>query len=237
MEKSNLKIILFSSGNINLYTSIRITCEQAHCELHHSYTLAELIIKQTHSHAECIIVDEEMDKFHGELMSLLTFANSPKPTILFISSSCDDLWEKISSFAYRIPLSRVGSFIRTHLTNNPYYKFVSKTQGLLNNYLKEVGLDTKYTGYNYIKMALTMALEEKSVIKSLQSKVYPIIALKYNTKVPNVTRNIRSLIDDAYKKEKFNTLFRDKSNRRVITGLLNNFEEILNDYTNMGILS
>ena len=177
-----------------------------------------------------------MDRYHSELISLLQFATPPKPTLLFISDNCDDPWEKVSAFSYKVPLGRVSSFLRTHILNNPYYRIVSKTQGLLNNYLKELGFETKYTGYNYLKMALTMALEDKSIIKSLQSQVYPTIASRYHTSIQNVTRNIRSLINKTCQKVNFDKLFCKKSNRAVITCILNNFEELLTDYSNMGIL-
>jgi len=236
MEKNLVKAVLINDGDISINSIIRNTCEQNSCELFYSCNLTELIIKQLHTHAECIIVSKSMNRYYNELISLLKFANSPKPTLLFISDNCDDPWEKFSPFSYNVPIGRVSSFLKTHVLNNPYYRIVSKTQGLLNNYLKELGFETKYTGYNYLKMALTMALEEKTVIKSLQSQAYPTIALRYHTNIQNVTRNIRNLINKTYQKASFKNLFCKKSNRAVITCILNNFEELVTDYSNMGIL-
>lgn len=237
MEKILVKAVLFSDGDSDIHAIIRGACEQNNCDLIYSCTLAELIVRQTHARAECVIIDKSMNRYFSEILSLLKFANLPKPTLIFICDNCDDPWEKISAFAYKVPIGRISSFLKTHILNNPYYRLVSKTQGLLNNYLKELGFETKYTGYNYLKMALTMAMEDKSIIKSLQSQVYPVIASRYHTNIQNVTRNIRSLINQACKKKNFQELFCKKSNRSVITYILNNFEELLSDYSNMGILS
>lgn len=236
MNKYKPKIILLCGENFQIRSKIKDLCEKNDCEIYYAFSLAELMMKQNHIHSQCIIVDKSACKYKNDLMSLVAFAEPPRPTLLFVTESCGDLWHKISPFMYDISMLGLSKFIETNICNNSYYDYLSKVQGLLNNYLIDIGFDTKYMGYNYLKQALLLCLEDRSMIKSLNANVYPAVAQRYNTNVQNVNRNIRNLIEQTSKNEAFRKNFQKTSNRAIISSILNRFEDVVNDYSNMGLL-
>ena len=236
MNKYRPKIILLCGENFQLRSKVKDICEKNDCEIYYAFSLAELMMKQNHVHAQCIIVNKSACRYKSDLMSLISFSEPPQPTLLLITENCGDLWRKISPFMYDISMLGLSKFIETNICNNAYYDYLSKVQGLLNNYLIDVGFDPRYMGYNYLKQALLLCLADRSMIKSLNANVYPVVAQRYNTNVQNVNRNIRNLIDQTSKNEVFYKNFQKTSNRAVISSILNRFEDVINDYSNMGLL-
>lgn len=236
MGKCKTKIILFCGENFQTRSRIKSICERNDCELSLVFSLAELMMKQNHTHSQCVIVDGTAKNYRKDLVSIISFMENPRPTLLFLSDNCAELWKKESPFVYDISLLGLAKFLETNSWDNSRFDNLSKVQSLLNNLLRDMGFDAKYTGYNYLKQAILLCLEDRSMIKSLSGSVYPLIAQRYNTSVQNVNRNIRNLIDQSSKSESFYKNFNATSNRAVISYILNMFEDLINDYSNMGIL-
>ena len=67
----------------------------------------------------------------------------------------------------------------------------------ISDYLNELGLTTKYLGYCYIKELVVDVIEDRRKLKSFNSKLYPHVAIKFNTHVINIERDVRNAINIA----------------------------------------
>lgn len=62
--------------------------------------------------------------------------------------------------------------------------------------LLALGFRTSHDGYEYIRTALPMLLEDPGI--SVTKEVYPAVAKRHRTQISNVERNIRSAIESAF---------------------------------------
>ena len=67
------------------------------------------------------------------------------------------------------------------------------------------GISEKLSGYNYIKKAIEIVVENNGAMDSITKIIYPRIAREYYTTDKNVERNIRNCIEQAYKEKKLNS--------------------------------
>ena len=78
------------------------------------------------------------------------------------------------------------------------------------NVLLQIGIPSNVAGSKYLLKAVQIAVNEPSYVMSVTRRVYPIIAIEFNTKVSNIERAIRHAIDIAWNKNKIiqlNSLF------------------------------
>lgn len=78
------------------------------------------------------------------------------------------------------------------------------------NVLLQIGIPSNVAGSKYLLKAVQIAVNEPSSVMSVTRRVYPIIAIEFNTKVSNIERAIRHAIDIAWNKNKIiqlNSLF------------------------------
>ena len=57
-----------------------------------------------------------------------------------------------------------------------------------------LGIRTNYKGYYYLVDALTLIMEDENRLLSIGTELFPAIALKYQTDVRCIERNIRTVI-------------------------------------------
>lgn len=87
--------------------------------------------------------------------------------------------------------------------NNTYIKEIIET-------LKEVGISANLNGYEYLKSALSMVLDDRTYLKNITSRMYTEIAKEHNTRAFRVERGIRHAIEVAFQRmdpEQMNRLF------------------------------
>lgn len=65
--------------------------------------------------------------------------------------------------------------------------------------LKELGISPKLLGYKYLTDAITMVMDNKTLVRRRVTKeLYPTVAKKNNTSMSRVERAIRHSIDTSY---------------------------------------
>lgn len=64
--------------------------------------------------------------------------------------------------------------------------------------LKDLGVPAHLDGYNYLRSAITMAVEDKTIMESITGRLYPEIAKRYDTTPSRVERAIRHAIEVAW---------------------------------------
>lgn len=74
------------------------------------------------------------------------------------------------------------------------------------NWLNDLGLSAKYTGYYYLVKILDIVINGEIKVKSYSRQVYPSVASSFNASVSTIERNIRSLIKNCWSDEIANKL-------------------------------
>lgn len=196
--------ILFSKQDYNLGEMLKIICREKHANLSYCRTLAELIMTNIQSMPEVVFHDEESIPFNFRIYK--EFKESKKynvPTYVIISyapENFQNLDENIivinkgnySSELFNV-MDRVQEKKQFALSEGKKLEIKNK----IADYLNELGLTTKYLGYCYIKELVVDIIEDRRNLKSFNSKLYPQVAIKYNTQVINIERNVRNAINVA----------------------------------------
>lgn len=65
-------------------------------------------------------------------------------------------------------------------------------------YLRHLGIQPNMLGYEYARSAILMVLEDKSLLYSITTELYPRLAKKYNSTPTKIERCIRNAIETAW---------------------------------------
>lgn len=74
------------------------------------------------------------------------------------------------------------------------------------NMIHEIGVPAHIKGYQYLREAIIMSVEDMSVLSSITKILYPGIAKKFETTSSRVERAIRHAIEVAWSRGKMETL-------------------------------
>ncbi|HHX62048.1 MAG TPA: sporulation transcription factor Spo0A [Epulopiscium sp.] len=74
------------------------------------------------------------------------------------------------------------------------------------NVIHEIGIPAHIKGYQYLRDAITMAINDMDILNSITKQLYPNIAKKYNTTPSRVERAIRHAIEVAWSRGKMDTI-------------------------------
>ena len=94
----------------------------------------------------------------------------------------------------------------------------------ITNIFITVGIPAHIKGYQYLREAIKMAIENPDIINSITKKLYPAIAEKFETSASKVERAIRHAIEVAWNRgkiENINSVFQIKvydSNEKPTNG-------------------
>lgn len=64
----------------------------------------------------------------------------------------------------------------------------------------QVGVPASIKGYQYLREAILLAMDERDISTLITTKIYPAVAKKFNTTPGNVERSIRNAIEVAWKR-------------------------------------
>lgn len=73
--------------------------------------------------------------------------------------------------------------------------------------LHEIGIPAHIKGYQYLRDAIAISVEEKDLIVSVTKVLYPAIAKKHNTTSSRVERAIRHAIEVAWTRGRLDTIY------------------------------
>ena len=81
---------------------------------------------------------------------------------------------------------------------NPTTTKEDNLEALVTNLIHEVGVPAHIKGYQYLREAIIMVVNDIDVINQITKSLYPQIAKKYNTTPSRVERAIRHAIEVAW---------------------------------------
>ena len=76
----------------------------------------------------------------------------------------------------------------------------------ITNIIHEIGVPAHIKGYQYIRCAITMVVDDIDLLSAVTKELYPAIAKKYNTTPSRVERAIRHAIEVAWTRGKIDTI-------------------------------
>jgi sporulation transcription factor Spo0A len=96
-------------------------------------------------------------------------------------------------------------------TATPVVRTVGKGENLsvdVTAIMHQIGIPAHVKGYQYIREAILMVIEDVSLLGAVTKELYPEIAKKYNTGPSRVERGIRHAIELAWERGQIDTLKR-----------------------------
>lgn len=207
--------ILLSKNDMNMAESLKMICREKKVNLAYCRNLPELINVNNRSMPEVIFCDEESINFDYDLF--IEFKNSKLfhiPKLVIVSKNVEEIPDY--DFVIKVDKNNYIECCREILDNISEKQCESLSENKRNeirksvsNYLNDLGLTTNYLGYGYIKELVVDIIEDKRRLKSFNSKLYPTIAMRFNTAIINIERNIRNAINVAIKSCKNKELYAD----------------------------
>lgn len=113
---------------------------------------------------------------------------------------------KANALRERVLDTITGSKV-TSINRNPRMKALDEKISYI---FMTVGIPAHIKGYKFLREAIKMSIEDPNIINSITKRLYPDIALKYETSPSKVERAIRHAIEVAWNRgkiENINTLF------------------------------
>ena len=123
--------------------------------------------------------------------------------------SYETLAKRIRQLKGRIELikreNNSNTFIREKNSNN--YGYQSRVlESEVTNIIHEIGVPAHIKGYQYLRDAIIMVINDIEILNSITKALYPAIAEKYETTSSRVERAIRHAIEVAWSRGKMETL-------------------------------
>lgn len=78
----------------------------------------------------------------------------------------------------------------------------------ITNIIHEIGVPAHIKGYQYIRYAISMVVDDVDLLSAVTKELYPAIAKKFNTTPSRVERAIRHAIEVAWNRGKIDTIDR-----------------------------
>lgn len=174
-----------------------------------------------------IISDIVLQDYDGfELLEKLQgFEGGNKPKVLIASSlKGEDFAQKavdlgasyymVKPVAEEVLIKRIKSLIQTDNSERKTSLLkTTKNRALeekISNVFITVGIPAHIKGYQFLREAIKMAIEEPDIINSITKQLYPSIANRFATSASKVERAIRHAIEVAWNRgkiENINSLF------------------------------
>lgn len=85
---------------------------------------------------------------------------------------------------------------------------INEKEKQISRILVELGIPVHFRGYLYLREAVLMAVENPEAVNGITKKMYPSIALRYNTTTHRVERSMRFAIEKAWSNGKLEALNR-----------------------------
>ena len=170
---------------------------------------------------DILVLDLMLSKQDG--LSVLKAANGleKKPVTLATSSfvseyvanavsnlGCNYLMSKpcdISALVERLDEIRGGESLRTLPLRRPDKRSI---ESMVTGIIHEIGVPAHIKGYQYLREAIMIAVNDMDVINAITKVLYPMVAKKFDTTPSRVERAIRHAIEVAWDRGDLDTLQR-----------------------------
>lgn len=167
-------------------------------------------------HPDILLLDIVMPELDG--FGVLSALEGKKPTVIMMSQLATD------GFVQKAMQYGASYFLAKPFDYNALLKVIEdlsspkipqrNVQTRRNNSLDEritnlfisVGIPAHIKGYQFLREAIKMTIETPDIINSITKRLYPGIAMRYNTSASKVERAIRHAIEVAWNRGKIENI-------------------------------
>lgn len=177
---------------------------------------------------DVVLLDLIMPKIDGlEVMGRVQHPDFPhQPEIIVVSAvSQESVTEQafalgaayyiLKPFDTRVVMSRIKSVSQTEeqegkvistVFENHYRKQSNSLESDVTQMIHEIGVPAHIKGYQYLRDAIIMSVNDVEILGSITKRLYPSIAKKHKTTSSRVERAIRHAIETAWSRGKMDTI-------------------------------
>lgn len=177
---------------------------------------------------DVVLLDLIMPKIDGlEVMGRIQHPDFPyQPEIIVVSAvSQESVTEQafalgaayyiLKPFDTRVVMSRIKSVSLTDeqegkvistVFENHYRKQNNSLESDVTQMIHEIGVPAHIKGYQYLRDAIIMSVNDVEILGSITKRLYPSIAKKHKTTSSRVERAIRHAIETAWSRGKMDTI-------------------------------
>lgn len=174
----------------------------------------EAYFKIVSNYPDIVITDAWLSKIDGiglirKVMNLNFTSNIPK-FILVSYANSNTLFMEATDAGASVCLSRpydvvnlcdhINSLYQNRDINNYFSHKKYSIEEIVTETMHAIGIPTHLKGFQYLRSAIIMAVEDISTVNSITKSLYPVIAKKYDTLTSRVERGIRHAIGLAWSK-------------------------------------
>lgn len=221
MEKTTK--ILIADENEELRAEIRENLKKAgYPYVEEAVNGEDALQKITRIHPDVVIVDLWLSKMDGigiiRAAKKLPFSPKEKPIMILVSmvSSPSTFMEATAAGADLCMLKPLDynslcehiEALTSHARNtSPSHGQVpSDMEAQVTKIIHQIGVPAHIKGYQYLRTAILMTIEDNDMINSVTKVLYPSVAKKYSTTTSRVERAIRHAIEVAWDRGDLDTL-------------------------------
>ena len=212
--------ILISEENSEERRTLRSELQRNGYYVEEASTGNSALDKLTHSDFDVAIVDLWLSGIDGigVIRAASKLSESKKTNFILLSpiNKHNVLMEASSAGAdlcllkpYDISslISHVASIISSkHLDKSTNDSVMADLESQVTKIIHQIGVPAHIKGYQYLRTAILMTIEDTEVINSVTKVLYPTVAKKYQTTTSRVERAIRHAIEVAWDRGDVDTL-------------------------------
>ena len=223
MENSKKILIANENAEESKLISEKLTNEKNEFEIDIVSSGAKAIEKLEASHYDLLIVDLVLPEVDGFEVIERAKELSNETKIIVVSALASEIFIKKAtgfgaSYYMLKPLSidvlekRVKDILFDYDTAKAVAKpeFDKEIEEKITNIFITVGIPAHIKGYQFLREAIKLSMENPDIINSITKKLYPSIAEKFETSASKVERAIRHAIEVAWNRgkiENINSIF------------------------------
>ena len=114
--------------------------------------------------------------------------------------------KQITGFDVDVENINKKEYINIPVPNTQYINTTKSLEAKITNIMHEIGVPAHIKGYQYLREAIQMVIEDIELLGAVTKELYPSIAEKYGTTSSRVERAIRHAIEVAWARGKMDTI-------------------------------
>ncbi len=114
--------------------------------------------------------------------------------------------DKEFQIVIKVPSKRTGELMTAPMVSEEKVKPVRDLEKDVTDMIHELGVPAHIKGYQYLREAIMMSVEDIEMLGSITKILYPTIAKRFQTTPSRVERAIRHAIEVAWSRGKMETL-------------------------------
>ena len=132
-------------------------------------------------------------------MIVISYVTHPEVVDIAINKGANLYFSK--NIECELFMQKVNELMLSSACIQPKHTAIHSDRDIMRKITKEIqliGLPASSMGFKYVRYAIKLVIEDDTMLESVMTRLYPVVANKFNTNVACVERNIRHSIESAW---------------------------------------